>query len=346
MILAKLNPLALIALSFGCLTTVSATAFSETFRVRLAHIPPVANTQCDDFAYAEGQRFRDFIGAGVTVTDARCVASEISSDYPYWNVHITYESNAEVQMVSTFDEVAISHPGILKREACEAQLKDESAKFTRLTQLKVFSAYCRSPNYREEAWEPVVVGFGNTAVKSFTVSVDIHGTVVGHTKDSFTNMIRQGLIKLGAELGQITTDGRFAYSTLAFSYYGKERFRVDNKRLAIFSTKEACSKEIGAATQGLAQAAVTHIGVYCSAVYSDEIELIAMKDSRSKLTLSESSIIYETFDSCESQKAATVEHYRKDLHRDITVGFCTVPKEPFTVNGVKNKFKIVMIEKR
>lgn len=332
-------------LVFSALILCAGTAFSASFSVLIRQLPPIAGIQCDDFAYAEGQRLREYIGPTISVTDARCHKEPTPGQIPAWNVIITYEAAAKIESVSTYDENAIEQPGFATRAGCEQALKEESARFTRLTKLPIFSAYCNVPSYPEDPWVLTVLAFGKTEVQSYTASVTLFGDIVGHSGASFVSMLKQGFAKVGAELGQANITGKLAYSTLALNYYGKQRIRLSNHRIATFATKETCLSEVASATTALADAGVTSFGVSCHAVYTNEIELSTIRDRGTKLTLSESETLFDTNELCQQQKAAIVAHYRNNLHRDIKAGYCSAPRYADRAKD-KNKYHVVMIEKR
>ena len=332
------------ALSF--LSLIGGTAYSESFVTRIRHLPPVANTQCDDFAFAEGQRLHNYVGAGISITDARCFMDASGpGELPYWNIAITYEATAALSIISTYDEFSVQgHPEFTKRDGCAAVVKDEVTRFTRITKLPAFASYCRVPSSRDGAWNAVVLGFGNAEIQPFTASVNLFGSIVGHSADSFIAMVKQGMTKIGVELGLASVTGKLAYSTLVMNYYSKEKVRFDNTLVATFATKEACSAEVATGVKALADAGVVNVGTFCQAVFSNEIELTTIRDDRSKLTLSESDKLYDTNELCLQDKAAVVEHYRKDLKRDIKAGFCSAPR--YDGPGGNKKFHVVMVEKR
>jgi hypothetical protein len=157
-------------------------------------------------------------------------------------------------------------------------------------------------------------------------------------------MVKQGLTKIGAEMGLASVNSSVAYSTFVMNYYGKDRIRFDNTLVSTFATKEACAIEVATAAKALADAGVVNVGAFCQAVFSNEVELTTIRDDRSKFTRSESDKLYDTAELCQQDKAAVIEHYRKDLHRDIKAGFCSAPR--YDGPGGNKKFHVVMIEKR
>lgn len=332
------------SVALSTLILSASTAYSASFSVRIPRIPPIAGKQCDDFAYAEGQRFREYAGPGISVTDARCYKTAASGQIPSWNVAITYEAESKIEQVSTADENSLDNPGIATRAACDLALKEESARYTRLTKLPIFSAYCRMPTYQDDPWEVVVLGFGKAAIRPYTSSVTIFGDIVGHSHGSFATMLKQGFAKVGAELGQASITNRLAYSTLAIGFYSKERILLAGNRIATFTTKELCLPEVDAASKALSEAGVTSFGVYCRSVYSNEIELSTVRDRNTRIVFSDSDKRYVSNELCMQDKAAVIAHYRNNLHRDIKAGFCSSPRSGDTPK--ETQYRVVMIEKR
>lgn len=345
---SKRTLLSTTAAIFSAATLFASASYGESFKFKLRSVPPIPGTNCDDFAYAEGQRLRDSVGTsvpGFSLTDARCIQRDGNyGELPSWNIMITYESLEKLQSVSTVEDYALARPGTTTRQACETKLKDQIAIFTQQTGVAIFSAYCQVPMFENMLWETAIIGLGASEVRPFNASVTITGSIVGQTIETFSSMLRNEFKKLNAELAEVSTEGRLSSFMLATTYYSKERIRFQEFDLATFTTKENCLKEVAAATIALTEANVVTLGQYCHASVSDEIQISVLVESRSKLNMSASDSIYESFDDCEAQKDKTVAHYRTALHRDIKLGLCSAIRGSDA--SYINKFRVVMIEKR
>jgi hypothetical protein len=329
-------------LVFTAVSGFAQAGFCDSMRTSLRHVPAKPNVNCDDFAYAEGKRLAQV--SGVSAVDVRCFSDDFGNELPYWNLNISYEADAAIQPVSTFDYGSTSHPGFATQALCEGALKNESSTFARLSGLTAFATYCRVPTNRSESWHPVVLGFGPATAKPFTHGIAIFGELVGYTASSFDAMVRDGFTKLGAQVGLTSFERDVVYNKFAINYFAKERLDFEVDHIAAFSSKEACAQNLTAAKDALAASGVMNIATFCRAYLAGKIELLTVRDSRSRLTLSETDPVYDSVQACEGQKAAVVDHYRSALHRDIKAAFCSIPVD---LSGRPNtKVKVVMIEKR
>ncbi len=333
--------------AFVTATLFAGASYAGTFSIHFRHLPMIAGTNCDDYAYAEGQKFRDSIlptYPDFSLVDSRCVFENNPGELPSWHVVISYDAAQKLPTVSTLEDAALARPGAATRKACEATLNTQKEIFTRQTKLAVLSAYCSVPMFDKMLWETAIFGVGQSEVRPYNASSNITGTVAGHSAESFIAMIKDGFKKLNAELAEISIERPFNFYTVAMTYYSKERFFFSESDIATFNSKEACLKEVAAATTALTDSHVVNLGVYCSGSFANEIQLSSIVERNSNLNLASSETIYESFEACEAQKAQTVSHYRGSLHRDIKVGFCTAIHDPLVLN--KSRFQVVMIEKR
>ena len=333
--------------AFISATLFAGASYAGTFKIHFRHLPMIAGTNCDDYAYAEGQKFRDSIlptYPNFTLVDSRCVFGDNPGEIPSWHVVVTYEADERLPTVSTLEDGALARPGTITRKACEAELNTQKEIFTRQTKVAVLNAYCRVPMFDKMLWETAIFGVGQSDVRPYNASSSITGTIAGHSVESFTTMIKDRFKKLNAELAEISIERPMSSSTVAMTYYSKERFFFTESEIATFNSKEACLKEVAAATTALTDSHVVNLGVYCSGSFANEVQLSSIVERNSDLNLASSDTIYESFEACEAQKAQTISHYRSALHRDIKVGFCTAIHDPLVLN--KSKFQVVMIEKR
>lgn len=333
---SKLHVLSCSAFLFVAWTQLGGSAYAGSFKLGFLRMPHVANTLCDDHAYALGQKLQT--DTGVTVTDARCEMDDGHQVYPFWSIQISYEAPTRLFAVSTYDETVTYHPGFANRTSCEAALKSEQETFVARTKLPVFTAYCRTPYIKEGAWIPTIIGFGTAEFQPFTATVRTYGKIVGHTLDSLTSMIRQGLAQLGGEVSYMSVDRELTSSILTVSYYARERISLDASRIAVFVSEQICAREVASATGALTAAGITQVGVYCQAADAKKFDLMALTDKRTKLTLSVSDRFYETYEACLQQKDSTVDHYRSNMHRDIKAGYCSL--------STQNRFHVTMIERK
>ena len=330
-----------IALVFAAASAFAQTGYSDSIHTKVRHIPPQANVNCDDFAYAQAQRLGQV--AGISGVEARCFSDDLGNEFPYWNVDVSYQADAGIQPVSTYDYGSTSHPGFATKAACEATLKDQGGTFARLTGLAAFATYCRVPTNHYESWQPIVLGFGSPTAKPFTHGITIFGELVGDTLQSFDVMVRDGFLKLGAQVGLTSLERDVGYSKFAVNYYAKEQLDFEVDHIAAFNSKDACAKSLATAKSALASSAVATVATYCRAYLTGKIELLTVRDSRSRLTMSSTDAVYDSVEACEAQKAAVVDHYRNALHRDIKAAFCSIPVEP---SDRAAKVRVAMIEKR
>lgn len=312
-------------------------AYSGTFVARFYNVQPVANTNCDDHAFAMGQQFQATV-AGTTVSDARCVPDEIGGEIPFWNISITYDATAAIPMLNSYDVASIYHAGYNTREACESARTAETARFNKVTGLTALTSFCRVPLFKSDQWYVSVIGFGNATLKPFETGIALWGNAIGHTAQSFSDMVRQGFARQNLELAYATLKSDIGHSTLAISYYAKERLRIDSSRIAIFANKDACLAAVADASKALGEAGVANFGTYCSYAFS-QVQLTTLRDDKSRITLSHSDKLYTTYAACLQEKAATVDHYRNDLKRDVKASFCSTAQDDA-------RYHVVMIEKR
>lgn len=322
-------------------------AQAENFVLRLEGRTPVAGMLCDDFAFAEGQRLKEFVGDsmnGFQVLDSRCRLDDSygSSTATRWNIDISYSASEQLPMIATDSGYDIYPVGYLKKSDCESVRSVEVERFKRLTQLSVFAAVCKVPMFVPGLFTLSIVGFGDPAVKPFTSSFNVYSAILGHTRGTFRNMVATRMAADQFEVAELTYASHMAYDVFSLSYYGTEPTSMTDTTIGIFDKPDRCLLEVAGIERALTEAEVTQYAVFCGkpalpGTGSHELTAI-VKGSRS-VSLITPETDYPTYDACNLQKAALTDHYRQQLNRDIRGAFCTVKKNA-------HLFNIVMIEKR
>ena len=326
-------------------TVSSSAAVAGNFFFRIDGLTPDSSTLCDDVAYSEGQRLKSFLADGlgqqIEVTDARCVDTGSHGPLFRWDIRISYSAEKQLPIVSTYEIFSYFRPQFSTKEACIATIETEKEIFTRQTKLPVFSAYCVIPAYSSDSWEINVTGFGNPERRPYAVSSNVFGTILGHTRETFTEMMTREFAKFGFEVAQLTVENTLSHQNLAVRYYGDQNIRLEEMMIAEFQNPTDCTQLVDETQRVLNESDLRSLGVYCARdpLARTGAALVSMSQTPSQMLIIKPETVYNSVDDCIAAKSSVVDHYVKDLKRDIKAGYCSF-------NGTSKKFAVVMIEKK
>jgi hypothetical protein len=324
----------------------SGTALAGEFTLRLEGRTPVAGMLCDDFAYAEGQRLKEFLGTSINqfeYLDARC-RSDDSGGYgsnDRWNVVITYSALEELPTIATDKPFDIYPVGYSKKIDCEQAVAVEVARFTRLTQLPVFASVCKIPTYSGAPYTLSIMGFGFPAIRPYTENFLVYSSIAGHTPASFMNMFSTHFAADHLEMGEFTKMSHVSYNSYSLTYYGAEKITLGDQTIGYFDKVDRCLAEVAGVERGLAETGITSYAVFCgrpSLPGTGTHELVAVIKGERNVELVSPETTYPTFDACNLEKANVMQHYTDQLHRNIRGGFCSEKHNTHV-------FGVVMFEK-
>ena len=324
---------------------LTTNASAGNFLFRLDGISPDSSTLCDDFAFSEAQRLTIFVqenlGQSINITDARCVANDGHGPFARWDIEISYSADKAIPTIATNEAFGLSRPTFATKDSCLATIEAEKEMFTRQTQLPVFIAYCVVPSYSSNAWEINVTGFGNPEIRPYSTWSNIFGTILGHTRESFTTMMAKEFAKFGYEVAQLSVEGAMSHQNLAIRYYGKSLIRLEEVNIAKFQTPSECSQLVNQTQSVLNAADLRSFGVYCirDPLIRAGATLVTMSQTPTSMLIISPETIYETLDSCTAAKQSVVDHYITNLKRDVKAGYCSFETDD-------KKFKVVMLEKK
>jgi hypothetical protein len=323
----------------------SSAAVAGNFLFRIDGLTPDSSTLCDDVAYSEGQRLKTFLantlGLQIDVTDARCVDNGSHGPLARWDVEISYTAEKQLPIVSTYEVFSYFRPQFKTKEACIATIDSEKEIFTRQTKLDIFSAYCVIPSYSSDSWEINVTSFGNPERRPYAVSSNVFGTILGHTRETFTDMMSREFAKFGFEVAQLTVENALSHQNLAVRYYGDQTIRLEEMTISEFQNPTDCTQLVEDTQRILNDSDLRSFGVYCAKdpLARTGAALVSMSQTPSQMLIIKPETVYESIEACATAKPAVVDHYISDLKRDIKTGYCSF-------NGSSKKFSIVMIEKK
>lgn len=332
----------------GALGLASGVSYAGDFTLRLGGRAPVAGMLCDDLAYSEGQRLKQFIGDsfnGFEFIEAHCRTSDdegpIGSNIR-WDIVISYRAVSELPTVATDSHNDIYPVGYKLKADCENVLAAETARFTRLTGLPVFASICKTPMFSSMLYTPSVMGFGDPTLHPFSDSFDVYGGLFAHTEGTFKNMFVSRMAADHIEVGELTRSFQTAYYVYSFNYYAKEQIRVTNETIGLFDKPEHCVSEVSNVERALSESSVKQYAVFCTKpalAGTGRYELTAVTtDARHSAVVSPETI-YETFEACQLEKGNVMDHYKTQLHRDIRGGICSLKKS-------SHSYIVVMFENK
>lgn len=327
------------------LLSVSSLASAGNYLFRIDGFSPDSSMLCDDLAFNEGQRLTTFvsdhIGQSINVTDTRCVRNDAPGPLARWDIEISYTAEKALPTIATNEAFGLSRPTFATKEACYARLDGEKEIFTRQTKLPVFQAYCVVPAYSSIGWEINVTGFGNSEIKPYSLYTNIFGTVLGHTRESFTEMMSKEFAKFGYEVAQLSVEGAMSHQNLAIRYYGKDLIRLEEMNIANFQNPSDCTQLIEDTQTALNAGDLRSFGVYCLRDPLSRVGavLATMSQTPTSMLIISPETNYDSLEMCTTAKQGVVDHYRNDLRRDIKAGYCSLDLN-------SKKFRVVMIEKK
>jgi hypothetical protein len=316
----------------GALGLGSAVSYAGDYSLRLDGRAPIAGMLCDDLAYSEGQRFKEFIGDsfnGFEFVEAHCRTSDpvgVGTNLR-WNIQISYRAVSELPTVATDMRFDYYPVGYKLKSDCEKVLPVEAARFTRLTGLPVFASICKTPRSSSQVYTVSVMGFGNTTVRPFTGSFEVYAGLFGHTEGTFKNMFVSRMAADHLEVGEFTRSKQATYYVYSFTYYGKEQIRLTNDTVGLFDKPEHCMTEVSNVERAMTESAVKQYAVVCTKPAlpgTVRFELVVVANGARTSTIISPETTYDTFEACQLEKANVINHYKTQLHRDIRGGICSL----------------------
>ncbi len=322
----------------------AAPALADNFVLHVDHVPPVAGTYCDDYAVSEGQRLKAFVGSrfgSFDIVDARCNQQDHPTELEYWNLKITYSAAQKLPVVSTYADSVLDQPGFKTKSACDAALPAERVAFKTKTTLDVFSSYCFVPEFTDMRWSTAITGFGDTAVRPYTANATIFSNMESNTWVLFQQTLAGNLGKIGLSMYDFNVSNNTGYFTATFRYYGDHQIRPEPFTIARFDDPKDCKNAVQNTNVALQQAKTINYIAHCqdSGILGPGADLVTFGERQSPPKLINSGRSYTTFAVCMNELPQVLDHYRQNLHRDMTAGYCTH-------DGDTRTFKIIMIEAR
>jgi hypothetical protein len=323
---------------------LASAAVADNFVLHVDHVPPVQGTYCDDYAVSEAARLKAFIGSRLgsfDIIDARCKQQDHPTEIEYWNLRITYSAPSKLPVVSTYDDTVLDQPGFATKSACDAALPAEGNAFTTKTGLDVFSAYCFVPGFTGMLWSKVITGFGDAAVRPFTANATIFGSMENSTWVLFQQTLTANLSKMGFSMHDFSVSNNTGYFIATFRYYGDHQIRPEPVKIARFDVPKDCENAVQTTNVALQQAKTINYIAYCqdAGIFGPGTDLVTFGERQFPPRLVNSGRSYTTYAVCLNELPQVLDHYRQNLHRDMTAGFCTHDPDTKT-------FKIIMIETR
>jgi hypothetical protein len=312
------------------LSLVSTSAMAGSFRHTLRNFPIAEGASCEESAFQIGQSFAAF--GSVSEVSSRCIDNWEGRGKK--DIEIRYTAEVVLNVISTSDSVtALSTGGTYKsRETCEADMAAEIPVFEQLTGLRPFISYCESfGSFGDHRLH--IKAIGEAAVRPYVTTLSTMGTILGHTRETFTAMIRARLKHLNAELAQLGPSTSPINSEMNIRYYGSDRLNYDEVVIAKFETAEACQAQVVSLFDILTAHDDKHLAVYCQNTGIVGIELVAQASRSSELSLVVAEGEYKTAEECAAQVDAVVTKYRERYNHKVLMGACSkVAREKFVVN--------------
>ena len=249
----------------------------------------------------------DFAAAtGAETLGAVCLA-----DGPRgFTIAVQYRAGGKLPLVSTMGRPSVSpSAGWESKQACEAALEEETARFKRNTGLTPAASYCYQEEYaRKDEWTMRIDGFGTALSSPQLGGAYVFGKVLGHSRASFLAELRSGLERSGLDVSFVRYRASMAYGEIGVLYYAPERVRLESVEYAKVADAAQCAEQLD-----LARAALTDANEaisYCGAMsVTGNYEVSYLFAGNARKTTSH----YKKFDSyasCMADRESELEHFR------------------------------------
>ncbi len=227
-----------------------------------------------------------------------------------FDIAVQYRAASKIKAVSTAQNRGI-HPasGWESKQECEDALEAESARFTKNTGLKPAAAYCHQERFpRRDEWTMRIESLGDARLSPQLTGAYVFGKVLGHSRSSFLDAIKAGMVKQGFDVSFVRYRASMAYGEIGVLYYGTERIRMESVEYVKLAEKEQCEEQLG-----LARAALGDSGElisYCGAMSitgNFEVSYLFAGTPRSSLQHYKK---YDSYAACMAARVPTLENFR------------------------------------